>query len=172
MSRSRKSPPRRTVPEVDIRHEGAQHPADALHAEAVSLLTQLGLGHCELSIVLCDDAFIRPLNRQWRGIDAPTDVLSFAQNEGEDVRPDDPVLGDLVISVETAARQAEALGHPLALELRVLFVHGLLHLCGYDHEESDEEALLMQEKERELLRRLGGGEGLVGRTVALPVPPS
>ena len=75
-----------------------------------------------------------------------TDVLSFAMQEGV-VFSDDPVLGDLVISVETAARQAEEQGHDLDAELRVLLVHGLLHLLGYDHEVDEAEAAEMRAAE-------------------------
>ena len=106
------------------------------------------------SLVLCDDAFIQPLNRDFRGKDAPTDVLSFAQREGEAADPDDPVLGDVIISVQTAARQAAERGYGLDKELRVLLVHGLLHLLGHDHLEA-EEAALMQAEERRLLALLG-----------------
>ena len=80
----------------------------------------------EISVVLCDDPFIRDLNRDYRQKDKPTDVLSFAQ--------DDPnVLGDIVVSLPTAARQAAA-GWPLESEITLLGVHGLLHLLGYDDE--------------------------------------
>ena len=81
----------------------------------------------EISVVLCDDLFIQDLNRDYRGKDKPTDVLSFAQND-----PD--VLGDIVISLPTAARQAAAAGWPLESEIALLGIHGLLHLLGYDDE--------------------------------------
>lgn len=81
----------------------------------------------EISIVLCDDAFIQTLNAEYRGKNKPTDVLSFAQ--------DDPnILGDIVISLPTAACQAEAAGWPLESEIALLGIHGLLHLLGYDDE--------------------------------------
>ena len=81
----------------------------------------------EISIVLCDDLFIQALNADYRGKNKPTDVLSFAQ--------DDPnILGDIVISLPTAARQAEAAHWPLESEIALLGVHGLLHLLGYDDE--------------------------------------
>lgn len=83
----------------------------------------------ELSIVLCSDKFIRDLNSQWRQKDTATDVLSFAQND-----PDGVVLGDIVISVDTARVQATERAYDLKDEIRVLLVHGLLHLLGYDHE--------------------------------------
>lgn len=124
-----------------------------LNAVAEHLLKAFGLEEGELSVVLCDDAFITPLNRDWRQKDRPTDVLSFAQREGEEADPDDPVLGDVIISLETAARQAEERGHSLDHEARVLLVHGVLHLLGYDHE-VDEEAEEMEALERELLAEL------------------
>lgn len=89
----------------------------------------------ELSLVLSDDEFIHQLNRDYRGKDRPTDVLSFEQD------PDAGVLGDIVISVPTARRQAKAHGHSTANEIEWLFLHGTLHLLGYDDEteaQSDE----------------------------------
>jgi probable rRNA maturation factor len=101
----------------------------------------------EISIVLCDDAFIHALNRTHRGMDKPTDVLSFAQ--------DDPfLLGDVVISLETAARQAERAGWALENEVALLAVHGVLHLLGYD-DESAEDAALMRDKAEAILAASG-----------------
>jgi probable rRNA maturation factor len=134
--------------------EYVEVPDCTLSQDAERLLALLELSEAELSIVLCDDAFIQPLNRDYRALDAPTDVLSFSQREGEDGDPDDPVLGDIIISVETARRQAEGRGYGLDKELRVLLVHGLLHLLGYDHIEP-EEAAEMQAEERRLLALLG-----------------
>ena len=135
--------------------------------DANQVLAGLDMSWCELSIVLCDDTFIHQLNREHRGVDAPTDVLSFAMREGDVAIEDDPVLGDLVVSVDTARRQADELGHSLEDELRVLLVHGFLHLLGYDHELSEEDATEMHEAEVKLLRRLGSdGEGLIGRVGA------
>lgn len=143
--------------DISISYESAGSTANAHEADllgvAEHLLNAFGLPEGELSVVLCDDAFIHPLNRDWRGKDKPTDVLSFAQREGEGANPDDNVLGDVIISVETATRQAEERGHPLGHELRVLLVHGILHLLGYDHEE-DEEAEEMEALERDLLGEL------------------
>ena len=93
----------------------------------------------ELSILLTDDAHIRELNRDYRDKDSPTDVLSFGQDEGETFPGMVPVLGDLVISLETTERQAQERGHPVAAEVRVL-LHGLLHLLGHDHIADDERA--------------------------------
>ncbi len=135
---------------VDCSVETVALEADDVIATAEAVLCCLQLNEAELSIVLCDDAFIHPLNQQYRGIDKPTDVLSFAMGEGEEVFEQDPTLGDVIISVETAQRQADARGHSLEQELRVLLVHGILHLLGYDHEE-DAEAELMEAEERRLL---------------------
>lgn len=143
--------------EIEISIEGELSDAEAhiadLREVAAYVLWNFGLKDGELSIVLCDDAFIHPLNLQWRQKDKPTDVLSFAQREGEEAREDDPVLGDVVISVETAARQAAERQHSLGTELRVLLVHGICHLLGYDHEE-DDEAEEMEALERDLLGEL------------------
>lgn len=103
----------------------------------------------ELSVVLCDDPFIRPLNAEWRQRDQATDVLSFPQDG-----PGGMVLGDVVISVETADRQARVAGHSFEDELRVLLAHGLAHLLGHDHH-TPEDAQEMAALEARLLRSLG-----------------
>ncbi|NOY26878.1 MAG: rRNA maturation RNase YbeY, partial [Oligoflexia bacterium] len=118
-------------PVVDVLVQG-QVPAGLeprLIQVARRALGALGLCHIELSLVLCDDAIMAPLNAQWRGASGPTDVLSFPQNEAGDAsRPSGPLsgpprpLGDLVISVQTAQRQALELGHDLSTELSVLVV--------------------------------------------------
>jgi len=107
-------------------------------ALAEACLSVLNKDDHELSIVLTDDAHIQELNREYRDKDMPTDVLSFGQMEGDSFVSPVPVLGDLVISLQTAQRQAEGIGHPLSAEVRILLVHGLLHLLGYDHLEDDE----------------------------------
>ncbi len=92
-----------------------------------------------LSLVLVDDEEIRVLNRDFRSVDKATDVLSFSMREGEGGQLHPELLGDVVISVETAGRQAEEAGRTLDEELLHLAVHGLAHLCGYDHATVDEE---------------------------------
>jgi probable rRNA maturation factor len=114
----------------------------------------------EVSILLTGDAHIRRLNRQFRRKDKATDVLSFPAPEF----PGSPtVSGDLAISVETADRQAEEHGHPLAVELQILILHGLLHLAGYDHEQDSGQ---MARREATLRRRLGLDHGLIERSAA------
>jgi probable rRNA maturation factor len=98
-----------------------------------------GLGRVDVGVTFVLDAEMRALNRRWRKKDKTTDVLSFSAWEGEAVVGDDRFLGDLVISVETAARQARACGHDVVTELGVLTVHGLVHLAGLDHERSADE---------------------------------
>jgi probable rRNA maturation factor len=90
----------------------------------------------EAGLVFVDDEYIRQLNLEYRGIDAPTDVLSFAMEEGEPLAGmpgEEAVLGDVVISLPAAQRQAEEYGHSFAREVAYLTVHGVLHLLGYDH---------------------------------------
>ncbi|GLU01472.1 hypothetical protein SLE2022_187790 [Rubroshorea leprosula] len=115
----------------------------------------------ELSILLCNDEFIQKLNKEWRDEDHATDVLSMSQHiPGLNI----PILmlGDIVVSVETAARQAEERGHTLLDEIRILMVHGLLHLLGFDHEISEEAEEEMEEAEELLLKSLGWkGKGLI-----------
>ncbi len=101
----------------------------------------------EVSILLCDDAFIRALNRQWRGTDAPTNVLSFPAPRG-------PTLGDIAVAYETTAAEAEAEGKTVQDHLVHLLVHGFLHLVGHDHQ-SDAEAEDMERLERDILGALG-----------------
>ena len=130
-----------------------EHIEEFSQETASAVLQYLELLDAELSIVLCDDATIHPLNRDYRGKDKPTDVLSFAQREGEFAFLEDNLLGDVIISMETTRRQADERGHSVETELRVLLVHGILHLLGYDHIE-DDEAEIMEAKEREILRLL------------------
>jgi len=113
----------------------------------------------ELAISFVTDCKIRTLNKKYRRKDKPTDVLSFPlMYEAPSRRPAHalpvPMLGDIVISVDTAGRNAERLGRGFEEELKFLLIHGFLHLVGYDHELSRKEALLMQRKERECLRLL------------------
>ncbi len=108
----------------------------------------------EVSILLTDDPHMTQLNREYREIDAPTDVLAFAMQEGEDNNlKNTHILGDVVISMETAERQAKEETHSLEEEVAFLTVHGVLHLLGYDHQ-SYNEACVMFEKQEIILQRL------------------
>ena len=101
---------------------------------ALKILELLELRSAELSIVLCDDSFIRALNRDYRDLDTPTDVLSFQQDGTVGNDAASTVLGDVVISLETAARVAHERRCGLVDEATALLVHGILHLLGYNHE--------------------------------------
>jgi len=105
-------------------------------------LAAAGEAEAEMTLSLVDDDEIRALNRDWRETDQPTDVLSFSMREGEGGELHPELLGDVVISVETAARQAEDAGKTLEAELLHLAVHGLAHLCGYDHATEAEEKVM------------------------------
>jgi len=128
----------------------------AVAAMARAMLAALDLESSELSILLTNDDGIRRLNREHRDKDRPTDVLSFPQNEFR--RPLVPrrgqnlaVLGDVILSLDTAARQARGRRRPLEDEVRFLLAHGLLHLLGYDHG-FPEEKRVMTARTRELVR--------------------
>ena len=102
---------------------------------------------CEVSILLTDDAEIQELNRQYRQIDAPTDVLAFAMREGGGADLNPHLLGDVVISLQTTQRQSLAQGHSFEVELAFLTVHGMLHLLGYDHQTPEETAIMFETQE-------------------------
>jgi probable rRNA maturation factor len=121
-----------------------------LSRKARQVLAGIGFEHAELSLVLTDDATIQVLNRQWRNKDKATDVLSFPQADFERTL----VLGDVIISVETAARQAPKFGNDLQAELDRLLVHGVLHLIGHDHIHGGPQARKMKREEERLLRLL------------------
>ena len=107
-----------------------------------------------LSVSIVDNEFIHKMNKEYRGIDRPTDVISFAFLDTESdksavLNSSGPVvLGDIYISIDKAKEQAQEYGHPLDRELRFLFVHGLLHLLGYDHMKKEDEEIMfpLQEK--------------------------
>jgi probable rRNA maturation factor len=122
------------VPTILVRRArtGAKTLAARLRTGADRMLAHLGLDDAELSVVLVNDRTIQTLNRDHRGKDKPTDVLSFPL--GKPPAPGLPrLLGDVVISLPTAARQAKSRHRPLFPEVRFLLAHGLLHLIGYDH---------------------------------------
>jgi probable rRNA maturation factor len=116
------------------------------------ILDDSGRSEAELSILITDDEEICSLNRLYRAMDNPTDVLSFSQLEGEGPVTAPQLLGDVVISWETAQRQASELGHTVLVEIKRLLVHGVLHLLGFDHEKGDEGARVMWEAEEKYLK--------------------
>jgi rRNA maturation RNase YbeY len=137
---------------------------------ARAILSDVGETSAELGIMFVGDQRMRGLNRRYRGKDRTTDVLGFAMREAftahgltsspsrvqsrDASRPTPDMLGDVVISVPTAWRQAKEAGRSLDEELAWLLVHGILHLCGYDHERSEKEARRMHRRERMILRSI------------------
>ncbi len=118
-----------------------------------------GVENHELSITLTNDENIHALNKKFRGIDRPTDVLSFAFNESDEpeiIGAEINVLGEIIISVERAKVQAADFGHSLLREIIFLEVHGLLHLLGYDHVDEDDRRE-MEEEQKFIMAQLGIG---------------
>ena len=164
--------------EIDIRLEGlparkpgtsARKPGmpappwlDACRDFAGAVLGELGIGDWEVSILLCTDEFIRELNKRYRGRAEPTDVLSFPQQPEAGSPPGQSspariqVAGDIVISMDSLARNAEREGESRETELKRLLIHGMLHLQGLDHpEEGDSDMMRAQERLLERLREKG-----------------
>ena len=138
-----------------------------LKRSARAILADVGETSAELGILFVNDRRMRRLNRLFRGKDHTTDVLAFAMREAckphvARLAPD--VLGDVVISVPTASRQAAEAGRSLDEELDWLLVHGILHLCGYDHELSEKEARRMHRRERMILRSIAQSPKRANRT--------
>ena len=140
-----------TTPTVLVSCHGVGKKVDprTIRRRAERLLTYLNLNNATVSIVLTNDTFIQELNRTYRNIDKPTDVLSFPMKEGDSLEGDNNLLGDIVISIDTAERQAPLLEYTLTEELTSLLIHGLLHLLGYDHVKEHDE-IEMQSKANQL----------------------
>jgi probable rRNA maturation factor len=157
------TPSRRTsAPERSSRVPTARTLAQFLRAAQAAVRIA---GH--VTVLLTTDRRIRQLNRDFRGKDKATDVLSFPADPGPE-----KLAGDLAVSVPTARKQASACGHSLTIEIKILMLHGLLHLAGYDHESDTGE---MARRERILRARLGLPLGLIERTAkmahsSLPLP--
>jgi probable rRNA maturation factor len=137
-----------TVPGLD------QATLDAVVSLTERVLKAYGRDTAEVGVTFTDEAAIHELNREYRGLDRPTDVLSFALEEGEgpalenrdELQPE--LLGDIVVCLPLTVRQAEEYGHSFTQELLFLVVHGLLHLLGHDHQNEDEERRMSAEAER------------------------
>lgn len=142
--------------EIELLVNGVEENAAYIEAAKLGALTALDMEDADGSICieLTNDETIHRFNREWRGVDRPTDVLSFPTAEGEElIFTPDAHLGDIMISVETAARQAAELGHSTAREITFLAIHGTLHVLGYDHMvKADEE--IMTAKQREIIKAI------------------
>ncbi|MEN9933461.1 MAG: hypothetical protein RLZZ387_40 [Chloroflexota bacterium] len=149
--------------QIDPRYEAEVSPELIERAVAATLATEEVAGPVEVSVLVTDDAQLHQLNRDYRGVDAPTDVLSFADEEDEDagtpafVRPPDAprYLGDIALSYERVVAQAAEYGHSRERELAFLVVHGVLHLLGYDHERGSEDDSDMRARQDAVMERLG-----------------
>lgn len=130
--------------EITINYSNMRYYSDELEALIRKVLTkgaelQKVPDTAEISVLICDGPVIHKLNREYRDVDAPTDVLSFALNEGEDDVPEEESeLGDIVINLDRAVEQAEEFGHSKEREMAYLAVHGFLHILGYDHYDPEE----------------------------------
>ncbi len=140
---------RKALPGIDKLCQNAALAALAVCGKAVAG------AKAELSLVLADNAALRDLNREFRGQDKPTNVLSFPA--AEKVKPGAPMvlLGDVVLAYETVAREAQAQGKSLAEHTAHMVVHGVLHLLGFDHERGGSEAERMEALETQILAKLG-----------------
>lgn len=146
---------------VDQIHDGVLSQAlhDKLLAAARLLLDEESLAGGEVAIVLAGDSYLQRLNRRFRGIDDSTDVLTFNLQEAADEEKKgkeavaSAAVGDIYISLERACEQAAAAGHPFEKEVLALAIHGLLHLCGYDHD-STAAAEAMEKRGVDILRRV------------------
>lgn len=110
---------------------------------------------CELSVTFTDNVGIHALNKEYRNVDRPTDVLSFPQIDYESGEMAEGALGDIVLSLERAGEQAEEFGHSFERECAFLCVHSVLHLLGYDHELSEEDDADMRKRQREIMEIMG-----------------
>ncbi len=136
---------------IDGAYTDRVRPDLLLQAAQATLAQQQAPTPAALSIVITGDGTVRRLNRTYRGVDAPTDVLAFGSADDPFAGP---YLGDVIISFPQAARQAQSAGHPVEAELQLLVVHGVLHLLGHDHAEPDERAA-MWTAQAAVLRALG-----------------
>jgi probable rRNA maturation factor len=152
--------------DVDVQIDKSFNADAALIVQAVeaALAVEGTVGAIEVGVLVADDAELHRLNRDYRGVDAPTDVLSFADDEQADaeahptfVRPPEVprYLGDIAISYERVIAQAAEYGHSVERELAYLTVHGVLHLLGYDHERGENDAAEMRAREEAVMERLG-----------------
>ncbi len=124
----------------------------------LSILSELDCSDREITILFTDDSGIREINRSYLGKDRPTNVISFSAMEGPSSGETEHLLGDIVISAETALRDGKAGGLSLEDEIDFLMIHGVLHLLGFDHVKSQTRARKMAEKEKELFKLLHGFE--------------
>ncbi len=150
--------------EIFIKNEHPEIKVDSkkIKPQVAKVLDSMDCNEHEISILFTGDQGIRNLNQRFRGIDCPTDVLSFPQLlDDTPETPGPPVLGDIAISLETARVQSKEHSLSMEEELTLLLIHGILHLLGYDHEISDQEDDRMRKKTRELFTMVYPGKKLL-----------
>ncbi len=150
------------MPHYDVSLEVTVHTPEIDVAGLLALAKRVMAGEniaegAALAVLVTDDEELRAMNRQFLGIDEATDVLSFPDEAGDFVQgmADQDLLGDIAIALPLATRQADAIGHSVDAEVAHLLVHGILHLCGYDHVASSDEEALMRGREEHYLGDLG-----------------
>jgi probable rRNA maturation factor len=139
---------------VTLEVEGAANVVDVESLQALAAQVMEGESVAQdraLAVLLTEDAELRRLNREFRDVDEATDVLSFPDESTEEFVGGSGALGDIAISLETATRRAAAANRPTDREISHLLVHGILHLCGYDHELGRDEAERMRQREEHYL---------------------
>jgi probable rRNA maturation factor len=140
---------------IENRQKNQKIALETLEKVAQRILNDSGCPDAELSVVIVDDEEIQQINRDYLQRDKPTNVISFAMQEGEDVGLHPGLLGDVIISADTAARDAFEADLSFESELYFLLLHGILHLLGYDHERgTEEEAQRMEAREEELFAHI------------------
>ena len=129
-------------------------PTDIIRQKTKQILSALDCDSHEISLVITDNDQIQQLNKRYRKIDKPTNVLAFPMQEGQFRNITPGLLGDIVISCETAQKEAKSANINLTERISQLLIHGILHLIGFDHEASESDAIKMEEKSLELLRQI------------------
>ena len=140
--------------DIDIRYGAEKLNERGLEKCIRTILEILKLPEAELSVVVVDDEEIARLNRQYFDREGPTNVISFPMQEGEGAQFIPDLLGDVVVSLDTAFREAEGAGMDPIERLHALIAHGVLHLIGYDHENDAAEARIMEEQEKKIMEQL------------------
>ena len=136
---------------VEARTEGIDSPPwiDKFKSIILEVMEKLEIKNAEISLLLCNDAVIRELNRKYRGRDASTDVLSFSQMEGDEgyrIADGIETLGDIVISLDTVRENAKRENEDYENELKRVAIHGILHLLGYEHQEGEESPMIIKQE--------------------------
>jgi probable rRNA maturation factor len=143
---------------IEVFREGIKLPYKNITRQIVKKIAavtveRLDIRNAFITIIVTDDAYIRNINREFRGLNEPTDVISFSNRENPfpEIDPSQEEIGDIYISLERAERQSHEYRETLLDEVKRLIIHGILHLVGYDHERSDEDEEIMLRKEEELI---------------------